>query len=144
MAVLAVFLSGLLFGLGLVISGLANPGKVLDFFDIAGAWDPSLIFTMAGAVLTTAIGYRAVFARNAPFAAAKFHVPTSSAIDAKLLIGAALFGIGWGLVGYCPGPALTAIAYHETGTYAFLASMLAGMWIARILTAGRPTFAART
>ncbi len=135
---LAFLASGILFGLGLVVSGLANPAKVLAFLDITGAWDPSLALTMAGAVATTALGYRLVLARPKPVLEDCFHVPAAKTIDRPLLGGAALFGVGWGLVGYCPGPAVTALAYGETGTFVFFASMLAGMWAGRMLTA-KPT-----
>src|SRR5262245_65236339 len=102
---LASLLTGIVFGLGLVISGLANPAKVLNFLDVAGTWDPSLAFVMGGAVATTWLGYRLVLARPKPVCDTRFHLPTSTAIDRRLLAGAAVFGVGWGLAGYCPGPA---------------------------------------
>lgn len=135
MAVMATFLSGLIFGLGLIVSGLINPEKVLDFLDVAGSWDPSLAITMAVAVAVTAIGYRLAFARGKPMLSAAFQLPLASAIDARLLGGAALFGIGWGLVGYCPGPAIAALWLGSPSTITFIAAMLAGMAIARQLTA---------
>lgn len=127
MAVLLTFLAGLTFGLGLVVSGLANPAKVLNFLDLAGAWDPSLAFTMGAAVLTTALGFWFVMKRERPMFAEAFHLPTATDIDNKLIGGAALFGIGWGLIGYCPGPAITALTLGGMPTLTFVAAMLAGM-----------------
>lgn len=134
MHVFASFLVGLLFGTGLVISGLINPAKVLNFLDIAGTWDPSLAFTMGGAVLTTALGYKLTFGRGKPLLSDRFHVPSASDIDMRLVSGAALFGIGWGLVGYCPGPAIAALSSGGAPTAIFVIAMLAGMAIARNLT----------
>jgi uncharacterized membrane protein YedE/YeeE len=135
---LASLLAGIVFGLGLVISGLANPAKVLNFLDIAGQWDPSLAFVMAGAVMVTAIGYRWVLARPGPAFDTRFHLPQANAIDGRLLAGAATFGVGWGLSGYCPGPAVTALALFNPSTLIFVAGMLLGMWFARSLGAGAP------
>jgi len=132
---------GMVFGLGLVVSGLANPAKVLNFLDVAGAWDPSLAFVMAGAVAVTAIGYRLVLTRSGPAFDARFHLPEATAIDGRLLGGAALFGVGWGLSGYCPGPAVTALAFLSPSTVIFVAAMLAGMWLARSLTGATPRLA---
>jgi uncharacterized protein len=135
MPIIMTFLASLLFGLGLVISGLVNPAKVLNFLDVAGiwsgTWDPSLIFTMAAAVVITSIGYRLVMARQKPLCADQFHIPAASTIDAKLVTGAGLFGIGWGLVGYCPGPAITALSLAHSETFIFVAAMLAGMALGR-------------
>ncbi|HZY33614.1 MAG TPA: DUF6691 family protein, partial [Rhodanobacter sp.] len=100
------FAAGLLFGLGLSLGGMTQPAVVLGFLDIFGAWDPRLVFVMAGAVLTTAVGYRLVLRRPRPLLAERFQWPTSRRIDVRLVGGAALFGIGWGIAGYCPGPAL--------------------------------------
>lgn len=140
MAILANLVSGLLFGAGLVVSGLINPAKVLNFLDVAGSWDPSLAFTMAGAVVTAAIGYRLVFARGRPLLEPAFQTPSASAIDQPLVAGAALFGIGWGLVGYCPGPAVAGLALGGTPTLIFVIAMVAGMVLARTLLA-RPAAA---
>lgn len=128
---------GLIFGLGLVVSGMSNPAKVLNFLDLAGTWDPSLAFVMGGAVIVTFVGYRIVWQRKAPIFDTKFHVPTRTDIDKRLIVGPALFGIGWGLAGFCPGPALTAIGLGAPGTLIFVPSMLAGMWIARLLAERR-------
>jgi len=135
MSIALTFIASLLFGLGLVVSGLANPAKVLNFLDITGAWDPSLAFTMGGAVITTAIGFQLVFKRARPVFAHVFHLPTAHALDGNLIAGSALFGIGWGLVGYCPGPAITALSSGGVPALTFVAAMLAGMMIARALPA---------
>ena len=132
---IASLLAGVIFGLGLVISGLANPAKVLNFLDFAGTWDPSLAFVMGGAVAVTAIGYRVVLARPAPAFDTQFHLPQANDIDRRLLGGAALFGVGWGLSGYCPGPAITALPLLNPSTLIFVAAMLLGMWIGRSLPA---------
>jgi uncharacterized protein len=132
---LANLVAGVVFGLGLVISGLANPAKVLNFLDLAGAWDASLAFVMAGAVLTAALGYRVVLARPRPAFDSRFHLPTATAIDRRMLAGAAMFGVGWGLSGYCPGPALTALPLLNPATLVFVAAMLLGMWLGRMVAA---------
>lgn len=123
------FLSGLVFGLGLVVSGMANPAKVLNFLDLAGTWDPSLAFVMGGATATAFIGYRLVWRRRAPVLDTRFDVPTNTRIDRPLILGAALFGIGWGIGGFCPGPAWTALPLLAPGTLVFLPAMLAGLWL---------------
>lgn len=123
------FLSGLVFGLGLVISGMSDPAKVLNFLDLAGTWDPSLALVMGGATMTTFVGYRLVWRRKAPAFESGFDVPTSTRIDLPLIIGAALFGTGWGIGGFCPGPAWTALPLLAPGTLVFLPAMLAGLWL---------------
>lgn len=133
MAPLMPFLSGLLFGLGLLVSGMADPAKVLNFLDVAGHWDPSLAFVMGGAVLVTAIGYHVVLGRPRPLLDTRFHVPTARNIDARIIIGPAIFGLGWGLSGICPGPALTSLSLGAPGILVFLAAMFAGMTLARWL-----------
>lgn len=120
------FGAGLLFGIGLWLSGMANPRKVLDFLDVTGNWDPSLLFVMAGAVAVTAIAFRIVVRREKPLAAPVFVLPTASKIDLPLIAGAALFGLGWGIGGYCPGPALTALSNLTIEVFAFVAAMVAG------------------
>ena len=137
MGILAQFIAALVFGIGLVISGMANPAKVLNFLDVAGSWDPSLAFVMGGALAVTMIGYRLVLARPKPILAPAFLLPARRAIDARLLLGAAIFGIGWGLAGFCPGPALTSLGLGAPGTLAFVPAMLVGMAAARWLAAGR-------
>ncbi|GGL57945.1 DUF6691 family protein [Wenxinia marina] len=123
------FLAGLVFGLGLVISGMSDPAKVLNFLDIAGTWDPSLAFVMGGATVTAFLGYRLVWRRPAPAIDARFDLPTNRRIDGRLVGGAALFGIGWGIGGFCPGPAWTALPLFAPGTLVFLPAMLAGLWL---------------
>jgi uncharacterized membrane protein YedE/YeeE len=137
MALLINFVIGLIFGLGLVVSGMSDPAKVLNFLDLAGTWDPSLAFVMGGAVIVTFIGYRIVLQRKAPIFDTKFHVPTRTDVDARLIVGPALFGIGWGLGGFCPGPALTAIGLGAPGTLMFVPAMLVGMWVARLMSDAR-------
>ncbi|TCT06920.1 DUF6691 family protein [Aquabacter spiritensis] len=124
---------GLLFGVGLVVSGMANPAKVQNFLDLFGTFDPSLAFVMGGAVLVSFIGFRLVQAREAPIFAPRFLLPTRTDIDARLVVGPALFGIGWGLGGFCPGPAFTALGLGAPGTLAFVPALLAGMWAARLM-----------
>ena len=129
MRILMGFLSGLVFGLGLIGSGMADPAKVLNFLDLAGTWDPSLAFVMGGATVTAFIGYRLVWRRSAPVLEPRFDLPANSRIDRSLLLGAALFGIGWGIGGFCPGPAWTALPLMAPGTLVFLPAMLAGLWL---------------
>lgn len=124
-------LSGVIFGFGLILSGMADPAKVLNFLDLSGTWDPSLAFVMGAAVTVTAAGYRVVFMAPAPIFDAAFHVSTAKTIDRALLAGAAVFGLGWGLAGFCPGPALTSLALVADGTFVFVLAMVIGMWAAR-------------
>jgi uncharacterized membrane protein YedE/YeeE len=133
MRILFGFLSGLVFGIGLVISGMSNPAKVLNFLDVFGAWDPSLAFVMGGATLVTFIGYRITLQRKHPVLLTDFQLPLSTAIDKPLLVGAALFGIGWGIGGFCPGPAWTALPLMASGTLAFLPAMLVGFLLGQPL-----------
>lgn len=135
MQIVLTFIASLLFGMGLIVSGLANPAKVQNFLDVAGAWDPSLLFTMAAAVITTGVGYRFVFSRPRPILAEAFQLPTAAVIDPRLILGSSVFGIGWGLVGYCPGPAIVALSLGGTQTITFIVEMLAGMFVARTLPA---------
>jgi uncharacterized membrane protein YedE/YeeE len=130
-------LAGVIFGLGLLISGMANPAKVQNFLDLAGTFDPSLIFVMAGAVAVTFVGYRLVLRRPKPVLAERFYLPASDIIDGRLILGAALFGIGWGLSGFCPGPAIVSLPLLAKGTLIFLPAMLAGIGIARLLSQGK-------
>lgn len=128
MRIVLGFASGLVFGLGLIVSGMADPAKVLNFLDLAGTWDPSLAFVMGGAVVVTFIGYRLVLARKAPLLMGSFDVPASKQIDLSLVGGAAMFGIGWGIGGFCPGPALTALPLLAPGTLVFVSAMFIGLW----------------
>ncbi len=122
---------GLVFGIGLVVSGMSDPAKVLNFLDLAGHWDPSLAFVMGGAVVVAFLGYRIVLKRPAPLVGGRFRLPTRRDIDGRILAGPAIFGLGWGLSGFCPGPAITALSLGSAGTWAFVPAMLAGMWAAR-------------
>jgi uncharacterized membrane protein YedE/YeeE len=124
------FAAGLLFGLGLSLGGMTQPAVVLGFLDIFGAWDPRLVFVMAGAVLTTAIGYRLVLRRSRPLLTERFQWPASRRIDARLIGGGALFGIGWGIAGYCPGPALASLGAGVPALLVLVACMIAGWWLA--------------
>lgn len=133
MAALAALAAGLLFGLGLAISQMANPAKVLAFLDLAGRWDPSLALVMAGALAVTIPGYRLVLRRPKPVLAAHFGLPTAKSIDGRLIAGAAIFGAGWGLVGFCPGPAIASLAWTVGDNLWFIAAMAAGMLVTRRL-----------
>jgi uncharacterized membrane protein YedE/YeeE len=120
-------LAGALFGAGLVISGMTRPARILGFLDPLGGWDPSLAFVMAGAVAVYALAYAVIRRRARPWFEARFHVPVRADIDAPLLAGAAVFGIGWGLGGLCPGPGIVAAAGGSTSALAFVLAMVAGM-----------------
>lgn len=124
-------LIGLVFGSGIALSGMANPAKVLNFFDIAGTWNPSLAFVMGGALIVTAIGYRLVLRRDKPVCEAKFHLPTNRKLDVPLVAGSAIFGIGWGISGFCPGGAIPALGLGEISAWGFVGSMLVGIVAAR-------------
>ena len=133
MRILSSFIVGLIFGLGLVISQMINPQKIIAFLDIAGEWDPSLLVVMAAALVTTFIGYRLVRVLEKPVFEQGFQIPTKTVIDRPLLIGAAIFGIGWGLAGLCPGPGITAAAVGGLAPWAYLAAMAAGMQAQRFV-----------
>ena len=123
----AALTSGLVFGLGLAISGMMDPAKVIGFLDVVGNWDPTLAFVMAGALLVAVPAYRLIPRRGRPLLEEKFSLPEKKAIDAPLLGGSALFGVGWGIVGFCPGPAIAALGTGLLPVFAFVAAMLAGM-----------------
>ena len=131
MRFLTTLFAGLLFGTGLILSGMANPKKVQNFLDIFGSWDPSLAFVMGGAILVTAPGFWFVQKRSTPFFHDMFHLQTRKDIDARLLTGAALFGVGWGLGGLCPGPVVTSLPFATTGVLVFVPTMLVGMSLAK-------------
>lgn len=133
MSILLNLAAGLIFGLGLVISGMANPAKVLNFLDVAGNWDPSLAFVMLGAIAVTATGFRFVLRRPKPLLEQSFHLPGQSSIDRPLVIGSAIFGLGWGLFGFCPGPAITSLGLAATGTLVFVPMMLIGIAAAALI-----------
>lgn len=124
---LSALLAGLVFGLGLTISQMVNPAKVRAFLDILGNWDPSLAFVMGAGLIVTLVGYRLVLKRERPALAERFELPAAREVDARLATGAVLFGAGWGLVGLCPGPAITAISFGGLPVLVFLAAMAAGM-----------------
>jgi uncharacterized protein len=124
---LVALFSGTLFGLGLAISGMVDPAKVIGFLDIAGDWDPTLAFVMGGALLVTIPAFRLILNRPRPVLTDDFELPTKKDVDTRLLGGAALFGVGWGLSGFCPGPAVTALASGLAPVFAFVAAMVAGM-----------------
>lgn len=132
---LASLAGGLLFGFGLALSGMTRPQKVLGFLDVAGAWDPSLAFVLGGAVVAAALGFRFVLRRHAPLFTTSFDLPANRAIDTPLIGGALLFGIGWGIGGYCPGPAIAQLAAPNLETLYFLPAMIAGWGLYRV-TAG--------
>jgi uncharacterized membrane protein YedE/YeeE len=125
--VVVAFAVALVFGLGLTVSQMINPAKVLAFLDLFGDWDPSLALVMAGAIPVAAIGYRLARPSRAPLFADAYAAPPRAAIDARLIAGAVLFGVGWGLVGYCPGPALAALGVGSWRTLLFVVAMLVGM-----------------
>jgi uncharacterized membrane protein YedE/YeeE len=131
MKYLTALLIGGLFGLGIAISGMANPAKVVNFFDIAGTWDPSLIFVMVFAMFTAMAGYRIVFRSDRPLFESSFSLPTSKQIDAPLVLGSAAFGIGWGISGFCPGGAIPALGYGEFEALTFVGAMAAGIYAAK-------------
>jgi uncharacterized membrane protein YedE/YeeE len=122
-------LAGLLFGAGLVVAGMTNPANILSFLDISGAWDPTLMFVMGGAVITYAILIRPTLGRGRPLLDSELHLPVRSEIDLRLVAGAAIFGVGWGLSGFCPGPAIVAAVTGLTSALVFVAAMVAGMLV---------------
>lgn len=121
------FAVGLLFGLGLILSGMTDPGKVIGFLDLAGAWDPSLAFVMAGAVAVGAVAFAAARGRSTAVFGAAMQMPTARDIDRPLVVGSLVFGVGWGLVGFCPGPALVAVGAGHWQAQLFSVAMLAGL-----------------
>jgi uncharacterized membrane protein YedE/YeeE len=118
---------GLLFGAGLAASGMTNTAKVIGFLDLFGNWDPDLLFVMGSAVVTTVVSFRFILKRSAPIFESGFSLPSSSTVDIRIIVGALLFGIGWGMYGYCPGPAVASIIYLQPVTIVFLSTMIGGM-----------------
>jgi uncharacterized protein len=145
MPVLFQFIVGLVFGLGLLLSGMSNPEKVLNFLDLAairsGSWDPSLILVMAGAVGVSFAGFRLVFRLPRPLLGDRFHLPLSQTLDRRIVTGPAIFGIGWGLAGICPGPAFVALGYGSPAIVLFVIAMMTGMAGARMLASRQRSFA---
>lgn len=133
MRLLSAYLIGLVFGLGISISGMGNPAKVVNFFDFAGTWDPSLAFVMGGAVVITRAGYALVLRRRAPLLAPHFAVPKNRKIDGRLLGGSAIFGVGWGISGFCPGGSLPIMGTLDADVFIFTAALLIGIFSARVL-----------
>ena len=128
---LAIILCGTLFGFGLTISGMLNPLKVQSFLNITGNWDPSLIFVMIGGILCTFIGYKFVLNKNSPQFDSNFFIPLNQVIDKKLIIGSSIFGIGWGLSGLCPGPAIGILVSHIFPCIYFMITMLMGLYLGK-------------
>lgn len=142
MKLVTAYLIGLVFGIGIAMSGMINPAKVLNFFDVAGTWDPSLAFVMGGALAVTALGYRLVFRRARPLLDGRFHLPGASAIDGRLVGGSAIFGVGWGVAGFCPGGALPALGTGRTEVVIFVSALVAGILATRaVLDRRRPAHA---
>lgn len=128
-AVLVAFLLGALFAIGLGVGGMTLPAKIIGFLDVTGAWDPSLVLVLGGAVTTYAVMYRIAMGRSRPLFAGAYVLPGLSQIDTPLVAGAAIFGIGWGMSGFCPGPAIVALVTGKTEVLAFVAAMVVGMWL---------------
>lgn len=137
-AAVVALLSGLLFGAGLAVSGMADPARVRAFLDVTGRWDPTLGFVMAGALLPMIVAWRIKARLDRPLVGDSFHVPAATSIDAKLVGGAALFGVGWGIAGLCPGPAIADLAVRPLPAAAFVAAMLGGMFVNRLISSRKP------
>lgn len=133
MYVFTSLLAGLVFGLGLIVSGMADPAKVLGFLDLAGRWDPSLAFVMAGAIAVGLMAFAVARRRTVSFLGAEMKLPKANEIDRRLIGGGLLFGIGWGIAGFCPGPALVALGMGEKKAVVFVAAMLIGMGVFELL-----------
>ena len=138
------FVAGLVFGIGLIVSQMASPAKVLGFLDLAGRWDPSLAFVMAGAIAVAVFGFALAGRRPATLLGTPFLLPTTRVIDRRLVGGALVFGVGWGLGGFCPGPALVALGAGQAKAFVFVAAMLAGMLVFEGIEAARTRLATRT
>ncbi|NKB63375.1 MAG: YeeE/YedE family protein [Gammaproteobacteria bacterium] len=133
MIIIISLLAGVIFGFGILTSGMANPAKVQNFFDVAGTWDPSLAFVMGGALLITTPGYYLILKMNKPLLAEKFNLSTNKKIDSTLIIGSIIFGIGWGITGYCPGAVLPAVGTGNHSALLFCVAMATGMMAARLI-----------
>ncbi|MBV7540360.1 YeeE/YedE family protein [Acidovorax sp. sic0104] len=134
---------GLVFGLGLVISGMTDPGKVLGFLDLAGQWDPSLAFVMGGAILVGTVAFAVARKRNTSVLGGAMQLPTTRHIDRRLVLGSLLFGLGWGIAGFCPGPAIVSLGTGEPKAVVFVLAMLAGMGVFEWMEGRRATQSAR-
>lgn len=137
------FIAGLLFGLGLILSGMTNPAKVLGFLDLFGLWDPSLAFVMGGAILVGIFAFALARKRTTNFFGGAMHLPKATHIDKRLVVGSLMFGVGWGLAGFCPGPVLVSMAAGHDKALVFVAAMLIGMMIFEIAERARTTRAAQ-
>jgi len=144
MLLIASLLAGLVFGLGLIVSGMANPAKVLGFLDLAGAWDPSLALVMAGAIAVGLVAFLAARNRTVSLLGAAMKLPTARHIDRRLVLGSLLFGIGWGIAGFCPGPGLVALGMGEAKAVVFIAAMLVGMAVFELVERRKPPGIVRT
>lgn len=142
--ILAALFCGVLFGVGLAISGMTNPAKVIGFVNFTGAWDPSLALVMVGALITFGIGFRLTQTSMKPLFADAFQVPKRTDIDARLVGGAVIFGVGWGLSGICPGPGITALAYGKVSFYVFFTAMVVGSLAYGLTTRNTPRTPATT
>ncbi|MGQ0577605.1 MAG: DUF6691 family protein [Betaproteobacteria bacterium] len=129
---IVAFACGLVFGAGLIVSQMSNPAKVIGFLDITGKWDPSLALVMGGAVVVFGVLLRLALRQGTPLLAARFTIPEKDRVDAPLMVGALIFGVGWGLSGFCPGPAIVSAAFGDGRVWAFVAAMVAGMLIYRV------------
>ena len=128
-SLISQYLIGVLFGFGLLISGMTNPQKILNFLDLTGSWDPSLIFVMGGAVLVGLAGFYVLTKRSQAFFGGALHIPTRRDISKPLVIGSIIFGAGWGIAGFCPGPAIVSVGSLQAKALVFVIAMLAGMWL---------------
>ncbi len=126
---LVALVAGFIFGLGLALSKMIDPNKVLNFLDVTGNWDPSLALVMGGALLVTSVTFKFILKRNQPIFGDKFKLPTRTDIDFKLIMGAMLFGIGWGIAGFCPGPAIASLGLALLDPAIFVISMMGGFWV---------------
>jgi len=124
---------GFIFALGLGISGMTDPKKVIGFLDVFGNWDPSLLFVMAGSIAVHFLSFKLIVKRPSPLLSAHWHVPKKTEITKSLIFGSIIFGIGWGLAGFCPGPALTSLASLQKGPALFVATMILGMYLFKVL-----------
>lgn len=133
MKIVLSFVTGLIFGIGLIVSGMSDPVKVMGFLDWFGEWDPTLLYVMVGAILTVSIGYVLILKRPKPILTNEFQVPKNKTINKRLIGGSAVFGLGWGMSGYCPGPAAVNISFNPTDALVFLFFMIAGFYVAKTL-----------
>ncbi len=136
---ITAFITGLVFGLGLLVSGMANPDKVLSFLDLAGAWDPSLALVMLGAIAVGVVAFTFIRGRSQSLLGEPLRLPTKTSLDSRLIVGSLGFGVGWGLAGFCPGPALVALGAGEAKAAVFVAAMLAGMGLFELLESRKST-----